>query len=219
MNKMKIITYIVVASAMLIGTACSSTSPEVAADPGTSNGVGMDAGATSATNAGSGTATDGASSGGAADVTAYTASFATMQDPAFLMNVASSNLLEIRTGQMAYQKATSPEVRKFAEMMVTQHIKANQMLKSVASPLGASLPQTMMPMHQAMADQLMNKSGKNFDKTYMDLIKTAHMLDVAMFEVKSKAAEIPAVQTFATNTLPMLREHQIMAQNLDSKVQ
>jgi predicted outer membrane protein len=51
-----------------------------------------------------------------------------------------------------------------------------------------------MPVHQAMADRLMSKSGKDFDEAYMDLMETAHKLDIALFEVKSNRAENPSVQ-------------------------
>ncbi|WP_177204749.1 DUF4142 domain-containing protein [Hymenobacter arizonensis] len=254
---MKVFPYLLMAGAMALGTACSSTNTGSGtagttsgstdaglyssagstaagtntggADAGTST-AGSAAGSTSgsaggstsgsgsmgASGATSGTATSGIEA--AADPTAFMATFATMQDPVFLMNAASSNLLEIKAGQMASQKATNPEVRKYAQMMVSHHNTATQELKAIAMPLGVTLPQTMMPVHQAMADRLMNKSGKGFDEAYMDMMEAAHKMDIAMFEVKSKAAEQPSVQAFATKTLPMLRSHHTMADNLEKKV-
>ncbi|WP_135396847.1 DUF4142 domain-containing protein [Hymenobacter metallicola] len=155
---------------------------------------------------------------GAADPTAFMATFSTMQDPTFLMTAASSNLLEIQMGQMAVQKSTNADVKKFGQMMVDHHTKATQELKTVAAPLGVTLPQTMMPVHQAMADRLMNKTGKAFDEDYMDAMEMAHKMDVAMFEVKSKGAQTPAVQSFATKALPMLRSHHTMADQIEKKV-
>jgi putative membrane protein len=150
-------------------------------------------------------------------MTAFMGTFATMNDPTFLMTAASSNLLEIQAGQMASQKATNADVRKYAQMMVSHHTKSTQELKAVATPLSVTLPQILMPVHQAMADRLMNKTGKDFDEAYMDMMETAHKMDVAMFEVKSKAAENPTVKSFATKTLPMLRSHHTMADNIEKK--
>ena len=249
---MKAIPSFLVASALLLGTACSSTNPDTTASTpagtGASNASGAgttsgtaDAGTTtSGSAAGGGTATAGSSTSGsadmsggagsagggagaggtaaAADMTAFMGTFATMEDPVFLMTAASSNMLEIQAGQMAAQKATNAEVRKFAQMMVSHHTTANQQLKAVATPLGVTMPQAMMPVHQAMADRLMNKSGKNFDETYMDMMETAHKMDIAMFEVKSKKAATPSVQELATKTLPMLRSHHTMADELEDKV-
>jgi putative membrane protein len=103
-------------------------------------------------------------------------------------------------------------------MMISHHTKATQDLTVVAKPLGLTPPQTLMPVHQAMLNRLNNKTGKAFDEAYMDLMETAHKMDIAMFGVKSKAAENPAVRTFATKTLPMLRSHQRMAGTIEKKI-
>ncbi|MCB2408563.1 DUF4142 domain-containing protein [Hymenobacter lucidus] len=174
-------------------------------------------GTTAGSMSGTGMAAGSASAPGT-DMNAFMASFATMQDPTFLMTAASSNMLEIQMGKLAVQKSANAEVKKFGQMMVDHHTKATQELKTVAVPLGVTLPQTLMPIHQTMADQLTGKSGKAFDEAYMDAMEAAHKMDVAMFEVKSKGAETPTVQSFATKTLPMLRSHHTMANEIEKKV-
>jgi putative membrane protein len=154
----------------------------------------------------------------AADMTAFMGTFATMDDPTFMLTAASSNMLETQLGQAASQRAANADVKKYAQMMVTHHTKATQDWKSVATPLGIQMPSTLMPVHQAIADKVMSKSGKEFDEAYMDAMETAHKMDVAMFEVKSGAAQTPAVKTFATKTLPMLRSHEKMANEIEKKV-
>lgn len=244
MKTMKALSNLLLASMVLAGTACSTSSDATsgsasgtatstdastagAGNSGASNGTpstsatGTDAGgagasATGGTAGGGTTATTG--TGNPADITAFMATFATMQDPVFLMTAASSNLLEIQSGRMALQKSTNADVKKFGQMMIDHHTKATQEMQTVATPLGVTLPQIMMPVHQAMADKLAAKSGKDFDEEYMDMMETAHQMDIAMFEVKSKAAEAPAVKAFATKTLPMLRSHRSMAGDIEKKV-
>jgi putative membrane protein len=221
MKTMKALPHFLVVGALAFGSACSSTSPESGASASTNTADAAANNATSTDAAGAGASSSTASTdatGTAADPTAFMATFATMQDPVFLMNAASSNMLEVRAGQMAAQKASNAEVRKFAQMMVSHHSQATQQVKAVAAPLGVQMPTVMMPVHQAMADRLMGKSGKSFDETYMDMMETAHKLDIAMFEVKSKAAETPNVQSYATQTLPMLRSHYDLANALEKKV-
>ncbi|MCA8832594.1 DUF4142 domain-containing protein [Hymenobacter pini] len=233
MKTTQAISQLLLCGALIISAACTTTNSGTAADAATtpnssamSTRSGTDMNPTPAPDANSGVSATGAATspagtataGNSADMTAYTASFATMQDPAFLMNVASSNMLEIQLGQMAAQKASNAEVKQYGQMMVTHHTKATQDWKAVATPLGVQMPTALMPVHQAMADKLMNKSGKDFDEDYMDAMETAHKMDIAMFEVKSKAASSPAVQTFATNTLPMLRSHEKMANDIEKKV-
>ncbi|WP_162303598.1 DUF4142 domain-containing protein [Hymenobacter sediminis] len=242
MKTVKVIPQLFFVGALAFSTACSSTntgSTAAGTTSGSSGNVGsMDARTgtdmnptpapdansgtpgTSSTAAisGSGGANSTAGTGGAADMTAFMATFSTMQDPVFLMTAASSNLLEIQMGQLATQKSSNADVKRFGQMMVDHHTKATQELKTVATPLGVTLPQTMMPVHQAMADKLMAKSGKAFDEDYMDAMETAHKMDIAMFEVKSNAAETPTVKAFATKTLPMLRSHEKMADEIEKKV-
>lgn len=249
MKTIKNLSYFLVAGAMMLGTACSTTNTD-ATTGGTTSGSGTSASgagnsgassgsaATSATGTSTGTGpgtdmgsasstTETTSAAGGAtgaggdptDMNAFMGTFATMKDPVFVLTAASSNMLEIQAGQMAVQKASNAEVKKFGQMMIDHHTRATQDMKTtVATPLGITMPTVMMPVHQAMVDKLMNKSGRAFDEAYMDMMETAHKLDIAMFEVKSKGAETPTVQTFATKTLPMLRSHSTMASALEKKV-
>lgn len=241
---MKLIPYVMLAGTLAMAAACSSTSTEATSgsSPATSSAeptrMGTDMNPTPAPDANSGMAADGSGAAGAAgatsatgtgsaragsggnasDMNAFMGTFATMEDPVFLMTAASSNMLEIQSGKLAAQQATAPEVKSFAQMMVTHHTQATQELKSVATPLGVTMPTTLMPVHQAMADRLMNKTGKDFDETYMDMMETAHKMDIAMFEAKSKSAQAPTVKGFATRTLPMLRSHESAANKIEKKV-
>lgn len=247
MKTINVIPQLFFVGALAFSTACSSTNTGTSAGTTSGSSMGSSSGmdatgsgsmgtgssvgtvssagangsagtSSSAGTGGVGSATISAGAGGAADMNAFMATFATMQDPVFLMTAASSNLLEIQMGQLATQKSSNADVKRFGQMMVDHHTKATQELKTVATPLGVTLPQTMMPVHQAMADKLMAKSGKAFDEDYMDAMETAHKMDIAMFEVKSNAAETPAVKAFATKTLPMLRSHEKMADEIEKKV-
>jgi putative membrane protein len=244
MKTTKAIPHLLIASALLFSAACSSTNTGASSGTtsGTATGTGASTGATGADNTGfgtggaagvgtaqgstsaastAGTAGSGSSGAGAAgtDMAAFMGSIATMQDPTFLLTAASSNLLEVQAGQMAAQKASSASVKKFAQMMVQHHTQATKELQAVTTPLGVTPSQTLMPIHQAIVDGLTKKSaGKDFDEGYMDAMETAHNMDIAMFEAKSKAAETPAVKAFATKTLPMLQSHRKMAGELEKKV-
>ena len=141
-----------------------------------------------------------------------------MDDATFMMTAASSNLLEIQTGKMAEERATSPKVKQFGKMMVDHHTKATQEMKTLASEMGVTLPTTLMPMHKTMLDKLSGQTDAEFDEAYMDLMETAHKMDIAMFEAKSKNATSPSVKAFATKTLPMLRSHHKEASETESTV-
>ncbi|MCC3158857.1 DUF4142 domain-containing protein [Hymenobacter sp. 15J16-1T3B] len=218
-------------SSSTTGTAGASTAGSSITSTSSSNDATSGAAATPPIVGGSGgviigsgtnTGTDVSSGRSAADVASdvnlFAGTFATMDDPTFMLTAASSNMLEVQMGQLAAQKASSAEVRKYGQMMVDHHTKATQDWQSVASALSVTKPAALMPVHQAMLDRVAAKSGKDFDEAYMDAMETAHKLDVAMFEVKSKGAQNAAVQSFASRTLPMLRSHGTMANSLEKKV-
>ncbi|MBF9237007.1 DUF4142 domain-containing protein [Hymenobacter sp. BT683] len=217
---MKAISHFLAAAALVTGAACSSTSTST--DTGTA-GTSTETGSPTAGATGMAANDMGApapvvtAADAATDEATFMGTFASMSDATFLMNTASSNLLETQAGQMAAQKARNPEVRKYAEMMVSHHTAATQELKAMASPLGVQLPPTMLPVHQAMLDKLRDKSGSDFDEAYMDLMEKAHKLDIAMFEVKSNAADKVQIQAFATKSLPALRTHLTMADAIEKK--
>ncbi|WP_205500484.1 DUF4142 domain-containing protein [Rufibacter psychrotolerans] len=141
-----------------------------------------------------------------------------MQDPMFLIDAGSSNLLEIQLGQLAAQKATNPEVKQFGQMMADHHANATNELKQVAAQLNVTLPTTLTQEHQALVEKLTGLTGPEFDVAYMDAMETAHRLDIAKFELKSQNAENNRVKEFAAKHLPILRSHFEMATRLEDKV-
>src|SRR5207237_946016 len=51
-------------------------------------------------------------------------------DRTFVTNAAEGGMAEVELGQLATNKATNPDVKQFAQRMVTDHGKANDELKT-----------------------------------------------------------------------------------------
>lgn len=141
-----------------------------------------------------------------------------MSDAAFLIEAASSGLMEVELGELAAKTAMDPEVKKFGQMMVDHHTKANEELNAVAAAMNVELPTVLNQMHREMADKLKVKTGKSFDEAYMDLMEKAHKRDIDMFVAKTTSAENSAVKDFAVRTLPVLRSHLEMANQIEDTV-
>ncbi len=135
-------------------------------------------------------------------------------DATFLKKAAEGGLAEIELGQLAQQKASSEEVKKFGERMVSDHTKANDELKAVAQKENVELPQEPSAKDKATKARLEKLSGAQFDQAYMkDMVKD-HRTDVSEFEHESNSAQDPAVKSFATQTLPVLKEHLRVAEKI-----
>ena len=64
-------------------------------------------------------------------------------------------------------------------------------------------------MHDAQktADDLAKKSGKDFDKAYVDAMLDGHKNAVKLFEDASQNCKDADLKAFATKTLPTLKMH------------
>jgi putative membrane protein len=142
-------------------------------------------------------------------------------DPAdsdFMMKAAQGGMAEVNMGNMASSKATNADVKKFGDRMVTDHSKANDELKQLASTKGVTLPTDVNDEQKKAMDMMSSKNGKDFDKAYIDDMVKDHETDVAEFEKASKNAKDADLKAWATKTLPTLQEHLKMAKDTQKKV-
>ena len=150
--------------------------------------------------------------GNAANSVANTISNATnsmtaMSDNDFVEDAAIGGMSEVELGKMASTKAASADVKNFGQMMVTDHSKANDELKALATKRGWKLPTEVDSSHKSTADDLRNRVGADFDKAYVEEMVDDHETDVKAFEDKAKNATDPDLKAFAEKTLPTLRKH------------
>src|SRR5471030_3252530 len=83
-------------------------------------------------------------------------------DKSFVMKAAQGGMTEVQLGQLAADKGTSQDVKDFGSKMVTDHGKANDELKSIASSKGVTIPDKLDAKHQAMVDKMSKMSGAEF---------------------------------------------------------
>jgi putative membrane protein len=138
-------------------------------------------------------------------------------DQAFMKQAAQGNEAEVALGQLAQQKAESPDVKAFGERMINDHTKANDNLREVASQAGVTLPTKPNAKDTAEKARLEKMSGAQFDKAYMNYMVAEHKKDVAEFQKEATHASDPAVKNFAQTTLPTLQSHLQEAESIAPK--
>ena len=148
---------------------------------------------------------------------AASASTLSAGDRKFLSEAADGGMAEVELGKLAMQKASDENVKKFGQRMVDDHSKANDELRELAKRKGVDLPQTPSAKNQNLKQRLAKLNGPSFDKAYMTDMVTDHREDVAAFQKESNVARDPLVKSFATQTLPTLKEHLKTAQEISSK--
>jgi putative membrane protein len=139
------------------------------------------------------------------------------QDQKFVMEAAQGSLMEVELGRVASQKASNADVKAFAQRMVTDHGTASTRLQQAVSQR-VTLPTTLPQNMRNEMDKLNRASGAEFDRLYMAEMVKHHRKDVAEFEKQAEKGSDPAVRAFAQQTLPTLREHLQLAQELATRV-
>jgi putative membrane protein len=136
----------------------------------------------------------------------------------FFVKAADGGMAEVAAGKLAQEKATNPKVKEFASMMVTDHTGANSGLKELASKKNVTLPDTVSTDHQKSAADLGKKTGKDFDKAYMDMQVKDHEKTVDLFKDGSKNVKDTELKAFIDQTLPKLQAHLDAAKALKKTV-
>ena len=134
----------------------------------------------------------------------------------FLVKAADGGMAEVQLGEMGQQKATSQRVKDFSAMMVHDHSAANDKVKALAAQKNVTLPTSVSDENQKKMDMLGKKSGRDFDKAYMDAMVKDHETTIDMFEKGMKDTKDPDVTSLADKTLPTLRMHLDSAKSVRS---
>jgi putative membrane protein len=135
-------------------------------------------------------------------------------DRNFLMDAAMGGMMEVELGKLATTNGASDAVKQFGQRMVDDHSKANAELMSLATSKGITLPTELDEKHRAHVTKLTSLTGADFDREYSKMMLSDHKKDVSEFEKESTRGADADLKTFATNTLPTLREHLQMANAL-----
>jgi putative membrane protein len=139
-------------------------------------------------------------------------------DSTFATKAAQGGMAEVKLGNLAQQKASSPDVKNFGQTMVADHTKANDELKQIATNKGITLPTGLDAKDQATYDRLSKLSGAEFDRAYMRDMVSDHKTDVSEFKREADHGADADLKAFASKTLPTLEHHLSMAESVDSKV-
>lgn len=135
-------------------------------------------------------------------------------DQQFLRRAADDNLAEVEMARLALQKATSQQVKNFAQNMVKDQGKAKDQLEKIGSSKQVDLPKGLSAKNKATKDRLAKFSGKQFDNAYMAEMLKNHKEDVATFLRERNSAKDMDIKEFADKSLPTLESHLKQAESI-----
>jgi putative membrane protein len=137
----------------------------------------------------------------------------------FVKEVAISDMFEIGSSKLAQDKGNAP-AKTFASQMVANHTKTSTELKTLVSSgkVKTELPTALDSSHQSKLDKLKKgESGKDFCPDFDSMQVSAHKDAVSLFERYAKGGDNSDLKDWAGETLPTLKHHLEMAENLKKK--
>lgn len=121
-------------------------------------------------------------------------------EQSFLGNMIRHHQGAIELSQLALTKATHPELRKFAENVITKQSREQRQFASwLKNWYKASSVKQPRPIDDQMTSNLRNLSGRDFEIQYMRDMIIHHSEAVSMGQSAEQKAVHPEVKTAAAN--------------------
>jgi putative membrane protein len=138
-------------------------------------------------------------------------------DKEFAAKAGEANLAEIQMGQLALQKASSADVKAFAQRMVTDHTAAGDKFKPIVTAKGLAVAAELSGDAKAAYDHLSSLSGAEFDKAYIGHMVEDHQKAESLFSTEATSGGDADLKEFAAETLPTIQKHSKLAQQLAAR--
>lgn len=135
----------------------------------------------------------------------------------FVKEVAMSDMTEIAAAKVGQERGNAEE-KTFSAQMIADHTKTYEELKSIVpAEAKAAIPAALDSSAQSKIDKLKNAKPDDFSSQFDSMQVSAHKDAVSLFERYAKGGEDPKLKDWAGKTLPALKHHLEMAQNLGKK--
>jgi putative membrane protein len=131
-------------------------------------------------------------------------------DSVFIQRASSVGLLQVKLGQLAEKKGTSPAVVEFGKRMVTDYSKANEELKAAAKAAGFPGP-VLLRQDQQIFDRFNGTGRSSFDKAYMAEMVKQHREEMRLFQRESAGGRVQSLKQLASRMLPEMEQRLSLA--------
>ena len=108
-------------------------------------------------------------------------------DQKFVNELLADGTAEVELARLANERAASPDVKQFAQMMIDDHTNAGKLLTQVATTYGIPARPPIDDKHKDLMDKLSKLRGADFDREYMNAMVDDH--ESAVKDVRSRVDE------------------------------
>ena len=130
----------------------------------------------------------------------------------------AGNAAEIKMGELALKNAESQAVKDFAQMMITDHSKANEELAVVAKNHNIDFPPDAPEREKELGKKMLDVKGAAFDKAYAEHAVTDHTEDLKDYEKAKSEVKDEKLKEYVDATEKVVAHHLEEAKALEAKV-
>jgi putative membrane protein len=125
-----------------------------------------------------------------------------IDDAAFVKQATESGRKEVAAARDALPRLKSPELKRIAEMLVSDHSNANARLSKIAESKG--LP---VPAPAAAPPPAAGTASSNFDSKWTADMIAGHERSVALYRAQAQGGGDKDLRKYASDTLPTIEHH------------
>jgi putative membrane protein len=127
------------------------------------------------------------------------------EDSKFIFDQVQANLMEVRLGQMAENRAKTPAVKRLAERLVADHGRMQNEWLDMTSRNGAPIKPSMGKLHWQKVNRLRDASSKEFDRVYLSLVAENNQAVMNYLLKEGRAAHSAQVRSLVESDIPTWR--------------
>lgn len=131
----------------------------------------------------------------------------TAQDKMFLKASSEGGLTEITESKLALKKSKNPEIRAYAQQMITDHTKILADAKPFDDSMGVMPATKLKPEHQQEVARLNSMSGAKFDKEYVKAMVADHHKDRGDFRDERDTTSNADLKMTVATAYDVIKEH------------
>lgn len=128
-------------------------------------------------------------------------------DQKFALMAGCGNMAEVEFSKVVAEKASDPQVKQLAEMMVKEHSAAQGKLAPIGEKLGVTYPSELPTTKQLEQRYLSNLPVDKMEKAYLAMMKSDHLKTVSEYTDHIPMIKDADLKAYATETLAKVRAH------------
>ena len=142
-----------------------------------------------------------------------------------LAHVHQVNLMEINAGTLARTHSTTPAIKTYGQMLVSDHSKNDRDIQAIARKHHDTIPVEQKAMSAADRQQMNDDEvameglrklhGADFDREFLQMMVKGHEAELAKLAPELDASMSPDMKNLLEDMRPVLQKHVDMARDLE----